>query len=52
VAERLAFVEPISMEQFARFAEEQGWPAGDEPVNPDGDIDEASSDAGLAYSLW
>jgi hypothetical protein len=40
MVERLAFVEPISMEQFARFAEEQGWPAGDEPEDPDGDIDE------------
>lgn len=40
MAKRLAFVEHVSMAQFARFAEEHGWPAVDEPEEPDGDIDE------------
>lgn len=40
MVERLAFIAPVSMAQFARFAEEQGWPAADEPQGPEDDIDE------------
>lgn len=40
MAERLVFVEYVSMAEFIRFADEQGWPAVEEPDDPEDDVDE------------